>query len=142
MKRNNNMRSERTNSRKLPVRSDKTRRSARYNYTAMKDETAEFETGFHKRLAQLRTARGVSAREMSLSLGQGAGYINNIENGRSLPSMAMFFEICEYLQVSPGMFFEYIEMSDSNTDLVNAVGNLSSSDRDMVMLIIERLSMS
>ena len=35
---------------------------------------------FAKRLAQLRNQKGVSARDMSLSLGQGAGYINNIEN--------------------------------------------------------------
>ena len=40
---------------------------------------------FAKRLADLRTAKGVSARDMSLSLGQSAGYINNIENGVNLP---------------------------------------------------------
>lgn len=33
------------------------------------------------RFAQLREQKGVSAREMSLSLGFSAGYINNIENG-------------------------------------------------------------
>ena len=33
---------------------------------------------FAKRLADLRTAKGVSARDMSLSLGQSAGYINKI----------------------------------------------------------------
>ena len=42
---------------------------------------------FAKRLAQLRNQKGVSARDMSLSLGQGAGYINNIENKNNLPSM-------------------------------------------------------
>ena len=35
---------------------------------------------FAKRLADLRTAKGVSARDMSLSLGQSQSYINNIEN--------------------------------------------------------------
>ena len=49
---------------------------------------------FAKRLADLRTVKGVSARDMSLSLGQSAGYINNIENGVNLPSMAVFFYIC------------------------------------------------
>lgn len=34
-----------------------------------------------------RIQKGVSAREMSLSLGQSTGYINNIENKNSLPSM-------------------------------------------------------
>ena len=33
-----------------------------------------------ERLAKLRTQKGVSARDMSLSLGQANNYINNIEN--------------------------------------------------------------
>ena len=32
-----------------------------------------------ERLAKLRTQKGVSARDMSLSLGQANNYINNIE---------------------------------------------------------------
>ena len=54
---------------------------------------------FAQRVSQLRQAKGVSARDMSLSLGQSAGYINNIENGVNLPSMSMFFYICDYLGV-------------------------------------------
>ena len=55
--------------------------------------------------------KGVSARDMSLSLGQSAGYINNIENGVNLPSMAMFFYICDYLEVTPEEFFS-VELAD------------------------------
>lgn len=36
-----------------------------------------------ERLAKLRTQKGVSARDMSLSLGQANNYINNIENKKS-----------------------------------------------------------
>ena len=36
--------------------------------------------GFPKRLAELRQEKGVSARDMSLSLGQSESYINKIEN--------------------------------------------------------------
>lgn len=39
---------------------------------------------FSKRLVQLRMAKGVSARDMSLSLGQNPGYINSIENNKTL----------------------------------------------------------
>ncbi len=60
---------------------------------------------FARRMSQLRQAKGVSARDMSLSLGQSAGYINNIESGVNLPSMSMFFYICEYLGVTPEEFF-------------------------------------
>ena len=47
-----------------------------------------------ERLAKLRTQKGVSARDMSLSLGQANNYINNIENKKSLPAMQSFFYIC------------------------------------------------
>ena len=69
-----------------------------------------YEEQFPLRLAQLRARKGVSARDMSLSLGQNAGYINNIESGKALPSMSSFFYICEYLIITPGSFF------DSETD--------------------------
>ena len=42
------------------------------------------EEDFAKRLSALRQEKGASARDMSLSLGQNAGYINNIENGHNL----------------------------------------------------------
>ena len=61
---------------------------------------------FHKRLAELRTRTDVSARGMSLSLGQSESYISNIENGHNLPSMSVFFYICDYLKVTPREFFD------------------------------------
>ena len=61
---------------------------------------------FVRRLVQLRMNKGVSARDMSLSLGQAAGYINSIENGHSLPSLAMFFYICDYFGITPREFFD------------------------------------
>lgn len=61
---------------------------------------------FTKRLAALRLNKGVSARDMSLSIGQSAGYINNIENGINLPSMTTFFYICDYFGITPKEFFD------------------------------------
>ena len=61
-----------------------------------------YEEFFSRRLAQLRAQKGVSAREMSLAIGQNSSYINRIENQRAFPSMQGFFYICEYLGVTPG----------------------------------------
>ena len=61
--------------------------------------------GFSKRLAELRQEKGVSARDMSLSLGQSESYINKIENNYAMPSMQGFFYICEYLGITPSEFF-------------------------------------
>jgi len=65
-----------------------------------------YEEKFAHRINELRTHKGVSARDMSLSIGQNAGYINYIENGKALPSMSGFFFICEYLDITPGEFFD------------------------------------
>ena len=72
------------------------------------------EEDFAKRLAELRAKKKVSARDMSLSIGQCSGYISNIENGHNLPSMAVFFYICDYLGVTPCEFFE-VENDDPAT---------------------------
>ena len=63
------------------------------------------EKDFSLRLAKLREEKGVSARDMSLSMGQNPGYINNIESGKSMPSLSGIFYICEYLGISPKDFF-------------------------------------
>lgn len=65
-----------------------------------------YEAFIPERLAMLRTRKGVSARDMSLSLGQANNYINNIENKKSLSAMQSFFYICEYLGVTPQEFFD------------------------------------
>ncbi len=65
-----------------------------------------YEENFPLRLAKLRNKKGVSARDMSLSIGQNPGYINSIESGKALPSMNCFFYICDYLNISPRDFFE------------------------------------
>lgn len=66
----------------------------------------DYEAFLIKRLAQLRLQKGVSARDMSLSIGQSSGYINKIESGQNLPSMTGFFYICEYLGITPQEFFD------------------------------------
>lgn len=65
-----------------------------------------YEEEFPLRLARLRSEKGVSARDMSLSIGQNPGYIQNIECGKALPSMSVFFHICEYLELNPEEFFQ------------------------------------
>ena len=81
---------------------------------------------FGKRLAELRLNRKVSARDMSLSIGQSAGYINNVENGVNYPSMSAFFYICEYLNISPKDFFDDgISNPSQLNELMAAAGKLS-----------------
>ncbi|MBQ5955680.1 MAG: helix-turn-helix transcriptional regulator, partial [Firmicutes bacterium] len=95
-----NVRSDRAKGEISTVRKDGFSTAKMYNM----DMTYDAETlkqYFATRLTEMRMKRNVSAREMSISLGRGAGYINSIESGHVLPSMVMLFEICDYLNVSP-----------------------------------------
>lgn len=88
------------------------------------------EEQFSARLAELRGQRGVSARDMSLSIGQNPGYINNIENGKALPSMTSFFFICEFLDVSPQEFFDFA--SSHPNELRSVIDNLKELDEQQL----------
>jgi transcriptional regulator with XRE-family HTH domain len=65
-----------------------------------------YEEFFAQRLFNLRGNMNISAREMSLALGQNRNYINQIENGKTFPTMQMFFYICDYLKITPKEFFD------------------------------------
>ena len=96
---------------------------------------------FAKRLAQLRNQKGVSARDMSLSLGQGAGYINNIENKNNLPSMTVFFYICDYLGVTPKEFFFFFSQNPKKlNNIISNLKKLSPKRLENVSSIIDDLT--
>lgn len=98
------------------------------------------EEKFAERLAELRIAKGVSARDMSLSIGQSAGYINNIENKKNLPSMAAFFYICDYLEISPQEFFEFDSKNPQKLDeLIEYMKKLDDSQLDNLTEIVKGL---
>ena len=65
-----------------------------------------YEEFTQNRIAQLRMQKNVSARDMSLSLGQNNSYINQIENKKTLPSLQGLFYICEYFGITPQQFFD------------------------------------
>ena len=99
-----------------------------------------FEKEFSERLAQLRCAKNVSAREMSLALGQNAGYINNIENGKALPSMSNFFYICQYLNISPADFFDTGKRQPQKLEsLLNDMKRLDEKQLDTIATLIQGL---
>lgn len=93
------------------------------------------------RIATLRIQKGVTARDMSLSLGQNDSYINRIENKHTLPSLQVLFYICEYLKITPKEFFdedmEYpVELNALIEDLkqldANALASVSSVVKEIL----------
>lgn len=76
-----------------------------YNAVKMEEYGIVTEEFFRDRLRFLRNERKISAREMSLALGQNETYINKIETGKNSTTIANFLKICEYLGVTPEHFF-------------------------------------
>ena len=99
-----------------------------------------FEDFFIERLTSLRNQKNVSAREMSLALGQNGSYINRIENRLTFPSMQVFFYICEYFQITPQEFFDENNPSPGKINqITEEARKLDDFQLDTIMAVIKGL---
>lgn len=96
------------------------------------------EKDFSLRLAKLREKKGVSARDMSLSIGQNPGYINNIESGKSMPSLSGIFYICEYLGITPSEFFDIDSKNPTRlNDVIKDLKRLNDKQLETIAALIK-----
>ena len=99
-----------------------------------------YKKDFSVRLSILRNRMNVSARDMSLSLGQNPGYINNIENCVNYPSMKVFFLICDYFEITPQEFFDPNCNDPRGTnELFNAIKDLNSEQQSHIIALAKAL---
>lgn len=99
-----------------------------------------YEDFFAERLAALRKERKMSARDLSLSIGQNASYINRIENKQNFPSMQTFLYLCEYLGITPRDFFSTETNTPKNLHrAAKLMADLSPEHIDLVVALIEAL---
>lgn len=102
---------------------------------------AEYEEFFAKRLCELREKKGISARSMSLSIGQNANYINQIENKKTFPSMQSFFYICDYLEITPHDFFDpYNKAQKEMFEILDRIQRLNDDEFRSIYTIIKSLT--
>ena len=98
------------------------------------------EKDFALRLATLRTKKGVSARDMSLSMGQNPGYINNIESGKSLPSLSGIFYICDYLKITPSELFDMdVDNPEKLKGIIEDLKRLNDKQLDTIATLVKDL---
>ena len=69
-------------------------------------EYIDYEEFVSDRITKLRINKNVASQAMSLEIGQSRGYISQIERKEMLPSMAAFFYICEFFNITPKEFFD------------------------------------
>ena len=98
------------------------------------------EKDFALRLAALRTKKNVSAREMSLAIGQNQGYINHIETGQGTPSLSGIFYICEYLGITPNEFFDFESSNPAKLHKINEyLKQLNDEQLDIIEKLLENI---
>ena len=99
-----------------------------------------YEEFFVERLSSLRNQKNVSAREMSLALGQNESYINRIENRLTFPSMQVFFYICEYFQITPQEFFDEKNPAPGKINQISEeIKNLDDIQLDTIIAVVKGL---
>ena len=99
------------------------------------------EKDFSLRLATLRTQKGVSARDMSLSIGQNPGYINNIESGKSLPSLSGIFYICDYLKITPSELFDIDNTNPAKlNNIIKYLKKLNGEQLEIVENLVKNMA--
>lgn len=100
-----------------------------------------YEKLFAERLTALRLQKNISAREMSLALGQNESYINRIENGKTFPSMQVFFYICEFLEISPREFWDMENESPKKAEeIANALKKFDCEQLDALLNFISKIN--
>ncbi len=93
------------------------------------------------RITELHMAADKSEREMSLDLGHSASYINSIASGRITPSLREFLYICEYLNVTPEMFFKKSkELTPNIIKLMSLISELDDEDLELIFILVKRLN--
>ncbi len=95
---------------------------------------------FYRRLSSLRTQKCVSARDMSLSLGQSESYINKIENKRTLPSFQGFLYICDYFGLTPQEFFSDAAAPQKTKELLAELEKLSLEQTEHILYLVKELN--
>lgn len=91
------------------------------------------------RYARIRMAHNISARKLSLELGQSTEYINQIENGKNMPSIDGLLNFCEYFDISLGEFFE--ENYEYPAEYKKIIAELNKMDSLAVNQIYELLKL-
>lgn len=96
------------------------------------------------KVVQLRKQKKLSAREMSLAIGQNVNYINRIEKKLSLPSLQGLFYICEYCNISPKEFFEDttapLPVSSKFQEVLEILSSLDDNQLELILSVAKEFN--
>ncbi len=104
------------------------------------EEMEKWKNFISDRITNLRIEKSLSERKLSELLDKAPGYIGTISNGKNMPSMQSFLEICAYFDITPSEFFDIdIDNIHRNHEAKESLKNLSNSDIELIISIMKRL---
>lgn len=115
-----------------------------YNNDFYYNSSKNFDKTFvAERFARIRMAKNISARALSEKLGQSSQYINQIENGRKMPSLEGLYNFCEYFNISLSDFFNNAyEYPIQYRELFSSLNELDTEELKEITAVIRRISMN
>lgn len=94
-----------------------------------------------KRFASIRLAHNISARQLSIELGQGTSYINQIECGKKMPSIEGLINFCDYSKISLSDFFDNGKTYPIQYDeLIKVLNTLQPDELADILMIAKRVA--
>lgn len=93
------------------------------------------------KIARIRLAHNISARKLSLELGQSSEYINQIESGRNMPSVEGLINFCDYFGLSVSEFFdERIEFPIEYKAIVDELNKMDSMEINLIYDLLKLIN--
>ncbi len=93
-----------------------------------------------ERISTLCMSKGISEYTLSTALGLNKSYINKITRGKSLPSMSVFLQICDYFDISPMEFFDVGNSKPCGVfELIKVVNKLSSEQLSLLTAVAKEM---
>ncbi len=93
------------------------------------------------RYAAIRCANNISARKLSFELGQSSEYINQIENGKSMPSVEGLLNFCEYFKITPSEFFgDEIKYPIEFKEILTELNKLDKMELEQITSLIKTIN--
>lgn len=94
-----------------------------------------------ERYANIRNAHNISARKLSMELGQSSEYINQIETGKNMPSVEGLINFCEYFNITLTEFFnEELKYPIQYKDIIEELNKLDALELEQIINLIKLIN--
>ena len=93
-----------------------------------------------ERVFEIISSKNISARSLSLDLGMSSEYVNQVENGRMMPSIDFLINFCDFFNITLSEFFDYENKNlIQNKIILVKLNKLDKQQLEAVNMIIDSM---